>query len=76
LGTIKSIAGHFVVGGFVLSLRRAGHLRSLVTIVVMSKPNSSYFFNGLPPDQPPPRMGGKPFSAVRQPSRLILGGEL
>ncbi|HVM51336.1 MAG TPA: prepilin-type N-terminal cleavage/methylation domain-containing protein [Candidatus Acidoferrum sp.] len=37
---------------------------------------ASYFFNGLPPDQSSGRMGGTAFSSVREPSRLILGGEL
>jgi len=38
--------------------------------------HASYFFNGLAPDEPETRMGGKPFSAVHEPSHLILAGEL
>ena len=38
--------------------------------------HASYFFNGLAPDEPETRMGGKPFSSVHEPSRLILAGEL
>ena len=38
--------------------------------------HASYFFNGLSPEDPDTRMGGKPFSNVRQPSRLILAGEV
>jgi prepilin-type N-terminal cleavage/methylation domain-containing protein len=37
---------------------------------------SSFFFNGMAPDKPETRMGGKPFSSVREPSRLVLEGEL
>jgi len=37
---------------------------------------SSYFFNGLAPDEPETRMGGKPFSSVREPARLVPVGEL
>jgi len=37
---------------------------------------SSYLFNGLAPDQAETRVAGKPFSSVRDPSRLILVGEL
>jgi type II secretory pathway pseudopilin PulG len=37
---------------------------------------SSYFFNGAAPDDPEARMGGKPFSSVREPARLVLVGEL
>lgn len=37
---------------------------------------SSYFFNGTAPDDPETRMGGKPFSSVRDPARLVLVGEL
>jgi len=37
---------------------------------------SSYLFNGLAPDEVETRVAGKPFSSVRQPSRLILVGEL
>ena len=37
---------------------------------------SSYFFNGLAPDEAETRAAGKPFSSVREPSRLILAGEL
>ena len=37
---------------------------------------SSYFFNGMAPDEPETRMGGKPFSSVREPSRLVLEVEL
>jgi len=37
---------------------------------------SSYLFNGLAPDEVETRLAGKPFSSVRQPSRLILVGEL
>ena len=37
---------------------------------------SSYFFNGEVSDAVEVRMAGKPFSAVRNPSRFILGGEL
>jgi prepilin-type N-terminal cleavage/methylation domain-containing protein len=37
---------------------------------------SSYFFNGEVSDSVEVRMAGKPFSAVRNPSRFILGGEL
>jgi len=37
---------------------------------------SSYLFNGLAPDEIETRVAGKPFSSVRQPSRLILVGEL
>ena len=37
---------------------------------------SSYFFNGLAPDEAETRAAGKPFSSVREPSRLILVGEL
>jgi prepilin-type N-terminal cleavage/methylation domain-containing protein len=37
---------------------------------------SSFFFNGTAPDEPETRMGGKPFSSVREPSRLVLEGEL
>lgn len=36
---------------------------------------SSYFFNGMAPDEPDPRMGGKAFASVREPSRLVLAGE-
>ena len=38
--------------------------------------HASYFFNGGAPDEPDARMGGKPFSSVREPSRLVLEGEL
>ncbi len=38
--------------------------------------HTSYFFNGLAPDEPDTRMGGKPFSSTRQPSRLVLQGEI
>ena len=37
---------------------------------------SSYFFNGLGPDEVETRVAGKPFSSVREPSRLILVGEI
>ena len=37
---------------------------------------SSYFFNGAAPDAPETRMGQKPFSSVREPSRVVLVGEL
>jgi prepilin-type N-terminal cleavage/methylation domain-containing protein len=37
---------------------------------------SSYFFNGDAPDQPETRMAQKPFSSVREPSRVVLVGEL
>jgi prepilin-type N-terminal cleavage/methylation domain-containing protein len=37
---------------------------------------SSYFFNGDAPDQPDTRMAQKPFSSVREPSRVVLVGEL
>jgi len=37
---------------------------------------SSYFFNGLAPDEVETRVAGKPFSSVREPSRLILIGEI
>ncbi len=37
---------------------------------------SSYFFNGEAADQPETRMGQKPFSSVREPSRVVLVGEL
>lgn len=37
---------------------------------------SSYFFNGLAPDEVETRVAGNPFSSVRQPSRLILVGEV
>ena len=37
---------------------------------------SSYFFNGMAPDEVETRVAGKPFSSVREPSRLILAGEL
>jgi len=36
---------------------------------------SSYFFNGQSADEPETRMGGKPFSSVREPSRVVLVGE-
>jgi prepilin-type N-terminal cleavage/methylation domain-containing protein len=36
---------------------------------------SSYFFNGLAPDESKTRMGGKAFSSVREPSRVVLVGE-
>ena len=38
--------------------------------------HSSYAFNGAAPDDPETRMGGKPFSSVREPARLVLVGEL
>jgi len=38
--------------------------------------HASYFFNGLAPDEPETRMGGKPFSAVHEPSSLVLAGEV
>ena len=37
---------------------------------------SSYFFNGAAPDEPETRMAGKPFSSVREPSRVVLVGEV
>ena len=37
---------------------------------------SSYWFNGEAPDKPETRMGGKPFSSVREPSRVVLLGEI
>lgn len=37
---------------------------------------SSYFFNGEAADKPETRMGQKPFSSVREPSRVVLAGEL
>jgi len=37
---------------------------------------SSYIFNGMAPDEVETRVAGKPFSSVREPSRLILAGEL
>jgi prepilin-type N-terminal cleavage/methylation domain-containing protein len=37
---------------------------------------ASYLFNGLAPDEAETRVAGKPFSSVREPSRLILVGEL
>jgi type II secretory pathway pseudopilin PulG len=37
---------------------------------------SSYFFNGEAPDADETRVAGKPFSSAREPSRLILIGEL
>ncbi len=37
---------------------------------------SSYFFNGEAADKPETRMGQKPFSSVREPSRVVLLGEL
>lgn len=37
---------------------------------------SSYFFNGEAADKPETRMGQKPFSSVREPSRVVLVGEL
>jgi prepilin-type N-terminal cleavage/methylation domain-containing protein len=37
---------------------------------------SSYFFNGDAADQQETRMGQKPFSSVREPSRVALVGEL
>jgi prepilin-type N-terminal cleavage/methylation domain-containing protein len=37
---------------------------------------SSYFFNGLSPDEPDAHLGQKPFSTVREPSRVVLIGEL
>ncbi len=37
---------------------------------------SSYFFNGEAADKPETRMGQKPFSSVREPSRVVLMGEL
>ena len=37
---------------------------------------SSYFFNGAAPDSPETRMAQKPFSSVREPSWVILAGEL
>jgi prepilin-type N-terminal cleavage/methylation domain-containing protein len=37
---------------------------------------SSYFFNGEAADKPEPRMAQKPFSSVREPSRVVLVGEL
>ena len=38
--------------------------------------DSSYFFNGMAPDEVETRVAGKPFSSVREPSRLVLVGEL
>jgi prepilin-type N-terminal cleavage/methylation domain-containing protein len=38
--------------------------------------HASYFFNGLAPDEPETRMGGKPFSGVHDPSHLVLLGEV
>jgi len=38
--------------------------------------DSSYVFNGTAPDEVETRVAGKPFSSVREPSRLILVGEL
>ena len=38
--------------------------------------HASYFFNGLAPEEPERRMGGKAFSSVREPSRLVLAGEV
>ncbi|MDB6131495.1 MAG: hypothetical protein JWM04_2602 [Verrucomicrobiales bacterium] len=38
--------------------------------------HSSYFFNGMAPDEPDSRLGGKPFSSVRESSKVILMGEL
>ena len=37
---------------------------------------SSYFFNGLSPDEPDARLGQKLFATVREPSRVVLIGEL
>jgi prepilin-type N-terminal cleavage/methylation domain-containing protein len=37
---------------------------------------SSYFFNGMARDEIETRVAGKLFSSVREPSRLILAGEL
>jgi prepilin-type N-terminal cleavage/methylation domain-containing protein len=37
---------------------------------------SSYFFNGEAADKPETRMAHKPFSSVREPSRVVLVGEL
>jgi prepilin-type N-terminal cleavage/methylation domain-containing protein/prepilin-type processing-associated H-X9-DG protein len=37
---------------------------------------SSYFFNGLAPDNPETRSGQKPFSSAREPSRVMLVGEI
>jgi prepilin-type N-terminal cleavage/methylation domain-containing protein len=37
---------------------------------------SSYAFNGAAPDTPEARMGQKPFSSVREPSRVVLVCEL
>ena len=34
--------------------------------------HASYFFNGMAPDEPETRMGGKPFSSVREPSVFCL----
>lgn len=34
---------------------------------------SSYFFNGEAADKPETRMGQKPFSSVREPSRVLVG---
>jgi len=38
--------------------------------------DSSYLFNGLAPDEVETRGAGRPFTSVREPSRLILVGEI